>query len=204
MFRYVVSRLFKKLSIPAIRNSHFGVDSKVESGTTFISSSMGSYSFCGYDCEIINTDIGSFCSIANGVVIGGTMHPLDWVSTSPVFYDNKDSVKTKFSRYERPLQKRTVIGSDVWIGRNAILKQGITIGTGAVIGMGAVVTKSVPPFAIVVGNPAAIIKYRFDEQTIIRLLRSEWWNLDSKTLKALGVHSRNPDLFLSALDKTNG
>ena len=59
------------------------------------------HSFCGYDCDINNTKIGSFCSIANGVVIGGGMHPLDWISTSPVFYEGADSVKAKFSEHKR-------------------------------------------------------------------------------------------------------
>lgn len=203
MLNFIISRVLKKLSIPAVKDSKLGFDSKVESGSTFISSTMGDHSFCGYDCEILSADIGSFCSIASGVVIGGSMHPLDWISTSPVFYNNRDSVKTKFSRYERAKQKRTTIGSDVWICRNALIKQGVTVGTGAVIGMGAVVTKDVPPYAIVAGNPAILIKYRFSEDMIVRLLQSEWWTLDNKTLKILGVHSQDPESFLSALEKLN-
>lgn len=204
LFRFILARMLKKISPVAIRNSKIGRDSKVEGGSSFISSTFGNYSFCGHDCEILNTDIGSYCSIANSVVIGGAMHPISWLSTSPVFYNNRDSVKTKYSRHERNEPKRTVIGSDVWIGRSALIKQGVTIGTGAVIGMGAVVTKDVPPYAIFAGNPAKLIRYRFDDETIDKLLRSHWWALEPSVLKRLGAYSKNPLHFLLELDKLNG
>ena len=68
------------------------------------------------------------------------------------------------------------IGNDVWIGRNAIIMDGVTVGTGAIVGAAAVVTKDVPPYAIVAGVPARIIRYRFDEGTVKRLLANRWWD----------------------------
>ena len=89
---YYWSKLLKKVRGVAVKDAYIHPSAKVESGTHFVRSSIGKHSFVGYDCEIINTEIGSFCSIANGVVIGGGMHPIDWVSTSPVFYSGRDSV----------------------------------------------------------------------------------------------------------------
>ena len=136
---------------------------------------MGRHSFCGYDCEITNTEIGSFCSIANNVIIGGGMHPMDWVSTSPAFYIGRDSVKAKFATHTREPVKKIIIGHDVWIGQYALIKQGITVGTGAVIGMGSVVTKDVEPYSIVAGKPACLINHRFNEDIVQKLLHSKWW-----------------------------
>ena len=92
------------------------------------------------------------------MIIGGGMHPMDWVSTSPAFYIGRDSVKAKFATHTREPVKKIIIGHDVWIGQYALIKQGITVGTGAVIGMGSVVTKDIPDYCVVVGNPARIIK----------------------------------------------
>lgn len=88
-----LAKFLKKIRLRSITNSFIDSTSKVEAGSTIVNSSFDKYSFCGYDCQIINTTIGSFCSIANNVIIGGAMHPIHWVSTSPVFYKGRDSVK---------------------------------------------------------------------------------------------------------------
>lgn len=157
MIGYLVSRLIKKIQFPAILRSKIPRTSKVEAGSRVIDSTFGKYSFCGYDCRIFKADIGSFTSIADNVVIGGARHPYEWVSTSPVFYAGRDSVKKKFSKFERPEDPRTVIGNDVWIGSNAMIRAGVQIGNGAVIGMGSVVTKDVPEFDIWGGNPSRLL-----------------------------------------------
>lgn len=145
MIYYYLSKLLKKVRLPSIKNSHVDKTSKIEAGTSFINSTMARHSFCGYDCTILNTDIGAFCSIASNVKIGGAAHPMHFVSTSPVFLSHKDSVKTKFARHDYLPMVRTRVGHDVWIGEGAFIKAGVCIGTGAVVGMGAVVTKDVPP-----------------------------------------------------------
>tara|TARA_B110000211_G_C14093037_1_gene560507 strand:- start:5558 stop:6187 length:630 start_codon:yes stop_codon:yes gene_type:complete len=201
LFFYLWSKVIKKLRFAAIRNSTIDSTSKIESGSHFINSFMQRHSFCGYDCEITNTEIGSFCSIANGVIIGGGMHPIEWISTSPVFYSGRDSVKEKYSAHEREHPKQVVIGHDVWIGQNVLIKQGVTIGTGAIIGMGSIVTKDVQPYAIVAGNPASLIRFRFCDKTIESLLESQWWNSEDSQIKIAAKFAKEPDLFLRSLSK---
>lgn len=201
LFFYLWSKVIKKLRFAAIRNSTIHKTSKVESGSHFINSVMERHSFCGYDCEITNTEIGSFCSIANGVIIGGGMHPVNWISTSPVFYSGKDSVKEKYYSHERAHPKKVTIGHDVWIGQNVLIKQGVTIGTGAVVGMGSIVTKDVEPYAIVAGNPAAILRFRFCNSIIDSLLESQWWNCDDSIIKEAAKFAKEPELFLRSISK---
>jgi acetyltransferase-like isoleucine patch superfamily enzyme len=198
--KYLWSKFFKKIRFSAIKNSVIHRTSKIESGSQIVNSTMDRYSFCGYNCDIAYADIGAFCSIANGVVIGGGMHPIEWVSTSPVFYSGRDSVKAKFSEHQRPPVIRTTIGNDVWIGQNAIIKQGVKIGTGAVIGMGSIVTKNVGPYEIVAGNPAKKIRNRFDHEIAQRLLASSWWTLDENELLKFGSCIKNPADALRELD----
>lgn len=199
--KYYWAKVLKKLRGSAISNSQIHPTSKVEAGSSIVNVIMEKHSFCGYDCELTNVDIGSFVSIANSVIIGGGMHPVDWVGMSPVFYEGRDSVKKKFSTYERTAPQKVIVGHDVWIGRNALIKQGVEIGHGAVVGMGSVVTKDVPPYAIVGGVPAKVIKYRFDEELIEGLLESKWWELDEQTLERLAVHIKDPKKFLEIVKK---
>jgi chloramphenicol O-acetyltransferase type B len=117
--------------------------------------------------------VGSFTSIASGVQIFlGGEHRIDWVTTFPfnVLWDSASA------RKGHPKTKGNVlIGSDVWIGTEALISSGVTIGDGAVIGARAVVTRDVPPYAVIIGNPAKVLKFRFDEVTIERLLSLKWW-----------------------------
>jgi acetyltransferase-like isoleucine patch superfamily enzyme len=193
---YYWSKLFKKLKGKAIVKSQIHKTSKVEAGSEIVNSTFDKHSFCGYNCEIINCKIGSFCSIANNVIIGGGMHPMNWVSTSPVFYEGRDSVKAKYSEHKRDPIKTTIIGNDVWIGSNAIIKQGITIGDGAVVGMGSVITKDVEPYSIVGGCPAREIRKRFDEETATQLLQIKWWNFSDNELKHYAPLFKDPEQFI--------
>lgn len=113
------------------------------------------------------TEIGRYCSIANDVVIAASEHPLENFSTHPISYDveNYPGKETK-----------TIIGNDVWLGTRCIIKKGVTIGDGAVVAANAVVTKNIPPYAVVAGVPTKIIKYRFEDDVIEKLLALEWWN----------------------------
>lgn len=147
---------------------------------------IGLFSYLGNDSEIKNADIGRFCSIARNVAIGAPEHPVDWVSSHPIQYNGLrwfDTVATwnEFSDESevfRGNRKRTRIGHDVWICRNVVIRQGVTVGTGAVIGANAFVNRDVPPYAMVGGVPGKVIRYRFDDETVARLLASEWWTLD--------------------------
>lgn len=199
MIRYIWYKLIKKICGTGIRNSLIGYDSKVEAGSIFINSTMNRHSFCGYDCFINNCEIGSFVSIADRVSVGRGIHPIDWVSTSPVFYNNRDSVKTKYSRYERKPLPKTVIGNDVWIGDGVMIKAGVRIGNGAVIGMGSVVTRDVPSYTIVAGVPAKLIRRRFADNIAEALDKSEWWNLSSEKLEKAAKHIQSPEEFLKCI-----
>ena len=193
---YALARAQKRFRLSAIRNTTLGYDSTIEAGSQVIDSSFGRHSFCGYDCTILNTEIGSFCSIAQNVTIGGAAHPIHFVGTSPVFLSHRDSVKTKFSTHVFEDLPRTKLGHDVWVGYRATIRSGVTIGTGAVIGMGAVVTRDVPPYTIVGGNPAREIRRRFSSEVSDALLKSEWWNFDDRRLQAAARHFTNPETFL--------
>ena len=135
-------------------------------------SSVGSYTYIGCFCYVTATQIGRYVSIGNNVSIGQGEHLLTHISTSALFYDNP---------YQTLTAKPCQIGHDVWIGVDAIILRGVKIGTGAVIAANAVVTHDVPPFAIVAGVPARLLRYRFDETTRDRLLASAWWEHDKAT-----------------------
>ncbi|MDX9786793.1 MAG: CatB-related O-acetyltransferase [Desulfobacterales bacterium] len=147
--------------------------------------------------------IGAFCSIAAGVQIFlGGEHRIDWVTTYPfnVLWHSANHIKG------HPKTKGDVeIGNDVWIGQEAVILSGVKIGDGAVVGVRAVVTANVPPYAVVAGNPARVLKKRFDDMTIQRLLNSKWWNWpESKIEKMLPMllnHDIERFLTSAAQDK---
>lgn len=203
MIEYYISKFLKKLRGRAIINSSIHKKSKINSGSHIVNSSFDKYSYCGYDCDINNTNVGSFCSIASNVKIGGGIHPMDWVSTSPVFYKGKQSLKVKFSPKDREKPRKVIIGHDVWIGQNVLINQGIKIGTGSIIGMGSIVTKNVPPYSIYAGNPAKLIRYRFDSDLIDSLLKSQWWMLDDNQLNKISDYISQPKTFLEMFQKNN-
>lgn len=128
--------------------------------------------------------IGSYTSIGPDCIIGPNNHPIDGLSTSAVFYSPSWGVVSISSKAQFN-KKDTVIESDVWIGSRSIVLGGVTVGVGAVIGAGSVVTKNVPPYAIVVGNPAKVIKYRFPEEKVRNLLASQWWEMEPQGVMKL-------------------
>jgi len=130
---------------------------------------IGSYTYIGKNCNITKATIGRYCSIANNVSIGQGEHDLNQISTSSLFYDNS---------YEKLTMNDCFIAHDVWIGTDSIILRGVTVGNGAVVGANSVVTKDVPPYAIVVGSPARIIRFRFDEDKIEKIISSKWWELN--------------------------
>lgn len=144
---------------------------------TINNTSVSSYTYIGGNCLVQNAKIGRFCSIAPDCLIGLGNHPLEMFSTSPIFYRKENPLKYKLLEDDldvteyRPID----IGHDVWIGARVIILDGVTIGTGSVIAAGSVVTKNVPSYAVVAGVPAKVIKYRFSELIIERLLDSMWW-----------------------------
>lgn len=193
---YIYSRILKKMRGVAYANSLIHPTSKVEAGSTIIDSEFDKHSFCGYDCTINNCKIGAYCSIASRVIIGGSMHPIQYVSTSPVFLSHKDSVKTKFSHHVFKDIPQTKIGNDVWIGEGVFIKSGVTIGDGAIIGMGSIVTKDIPSYTIYAGNPARLIRKRFQDDTIKDLMDIKWWDFSDESLNKYAEFFTNPEEFV--------
>lgn len=169
----------------SIRNSVFEGANKLYPYTTFVGS-MGYGSYIASHCEI-NAIIGRFTSIAPYVRTNRGVHPLGspYATTSPMFFSTrKQNGKTFAERMMfDELRAPTKIGNDCWIGENVFFSGGLIIGDGAVVLAGAVVTNDVPPYAIVGGVPAKVIKYRYDEDTIKFLLELKWWNKDIEWLR---------------------
>ena len=126
--------------------------------------------------------IGKFCQIAKGAkfVLGDADHPMKGFSTFPFFVFGKYNDSCPDWDYEIPLPVKgdTVIGNDVWLGHECVIMPGVTVGDGAIIGTRAVVTKDVPPYAIVGGNPAKVLRMRFPQEVIDQLVCISWWNWD--------------------------
>jgi len=167
-----------------ITNSEFGKYNIIFNDVLMDNCKIGDHTYIQKRSTIFNVKIGKFCSIASNVSIGPGIHKIDGVSTHPVFFLKNTPLVKKFSSQDLfESSKRTVIGHDVWIGEKAIIIDGIEIGTGAIIAAGSVVTKNVEPYAIVGGVPAKLLKYRFNENEIVYLLKSEWWNSGEEWLQ---------------------
>lgn len=201
MFAYYYNRLIKKLRGTAILNSNINSTARIGSGSQIVNSSFGKYSYCGYDCKVVNCNVGSFTSIADKVVIGGAQHPINWASSSPAFYIGRDRLKNKFSYLSPPTELFTSIGNDVWIGESALIRSGVTIGNGAVIGMGSVVVKDVSDYSIVAGNPAKVIRMRFNNDIIQDLLRIKWWDLDDDKIRLCAQYIEDTERFIEAINQ---
>ena len=190
-------RLFRGIPISAIVfDSKLGKKSKVQKHVSVLHSNIGRFTYVSEGSRIVYAEIGSFCSIGSNVIIGGGSHPIDFVSTSPVFVNGKNIFHFNFGNVKYNPFKKTIIGNDVWLGNNAIIIQGLTIGNGAIIGAGSVVTHDVPPYSIVAGVPAKIIRYRFSDEEIYKVSLSEWWNWSDDKLKSKGDLINDIEKFL--------
>lgn len=167
----------------ALRNCQIDKHARIGSGSYCIRTVIGRYSYIGENSIAVNAEIGSFCSIASYCCIGGGAHPTNMISSSPVFYNDRNCFGKNFSNIPFEAENRVTIGNDVWIGEKVFIKDGITIGNGAIIGALSIVTHDVPPYAIVGGVPAKVIRFRFDAETIKTLEDIKWWEMKEETLE---------------------
>ena len=180
------SLLRKGISISALVNANCSIStkSKVYMKARLNGVTMDDYSYIG-KCSIIhNTRIGKFTSISACCVIGLPGHPTNHISTSPIFISSSNALEEKW--IEKSVYKSIIdveIGNDVWIGYGAMIPNNIKVGDGAIIAAGAVVTKDVPPYAIVGGVPARVIKYRFPQEVIEQLLLLRFWDRPVNEIK---------------------
>ncbi len=162
-----------------VDNSRLNDFCRINRNNHIFETTMGKHTYTGMNTVVMHAEVGSFCSISWSVSIGGAHHDFTRISQHAFLYNKWDRLRPKNTKipYNR-FSKQLKIGSDVWIGSGAAIMRGVSVGTGAVIGANSVVTKDIPPYAIVVGNPAKIIKYRFDDDIITLLLKLKWWEMD--------------------------
>lgn len=167
---------------------------RLTTDVTFLTSSIGYASYIGNRSFIKNTKIGRYTCIATDVITVAGSHPTSkFVSIHPAFYSTRkqsgftyvnEEKYSDFNYIDFDHKYTVAVGNDVWIGSSVKIMEGVTIGDGAVVAAGAIVTKDVPPYAIVGGVPAKIIKYRFDEETIQKLLKLKWWEKEQAWVKS--------------------
>jgi acetyltransferase-like isoleucine patch superfamily enzyme len=201
----IVKKKFSKSKIysgaKVDNNSILNKNSVIFNDVVLNNSNIGAYSYIQARSIVSNTSIGKFCSIAGDVFIGLPQHATAFVSTHPIFYLNNTPLPKIFSSVDFfETDKRTYIDHDVWIGQKALLMGGIKVGVGAIIGAGALVSKDIPPYAIVAGVPAKIIRYRFDFETREELLRSKWWDMPDNWLEENYLLFKNPKELINALN----
>ena len=186
---------------PAIRDSELHKTVKVWNGCSVDNAEIGRYTYVSDHTLISSAKIGAFCSISSYCQIGGAAHPLDFASTSPIFLEGHNAWDKHLASVPFDPYKTTVIGNDVWIGTHALIRSGVTVGDGAVIGMGAVVTKDVGPYEIWGGNPARLIRKRFDDDTVEKLLALRWWELDDETLSECAGEMSDVNAFIKKVSE---
>jgi phosphonate metabolism protein (transferase hexapeptide repeat family) len=170
----------------SVQDSRLGAYCEVGARTILSDVMIDDYSYVVNDSQITYTSIGRFCSIAAMTRINPGNHPMQRATQSHFTYRSSayfpgEQDDTEFFAWRR--QHHVHIGHDVWIGHGAIILPGRNVGTGAVIAAGAIVTKDVPAYTIVAGNPARIVRRRFDERTAERLGALGWWNWSHEVLR---------------------
>lgn len=169
-----------------VRGCELGVYTSVGPRTSMNESTFGDYSYVVNDCSIVWATIGKFCSIASSNRINPGNHPM-WRAALHHFTYRSESygfnLEDDHEFFAWRKEHRVILGDDVWVGHGAVILPGVKIGTGAAIGAGAVVSKDVPPFAIVGGVPAKKIRFRFPEPIQEKLLAIAWWNWSREKLE---------------------
>lgn len=167
-----------------VRKSTLHDYARLKDYAELIDSELGAYSYISQNSLVNKTEIGKFCSIGHGTYIGLWEHNMAVSTHSFYLYETSGNFVKGYKDYDKCVLS-THIGNDVWVGANSVILKGRTIGDGAIVGAGSVVTRDVPPYAIAVGNPAKILKYRFAPEDIDFLLTLQWWNAPRDVLQEM-------------------
>lgn len=184
------------LTLGIYSNLHAPILEDIEGQYTTVGAYTYSFS------ELRNIRVGNYCSIGADILFSPGVHPTSWFTCHP-FFEGNDAYP--FQPFTNPTKKCHLapapihVGHDVWIGLRAIIMAGLSIGNGAVIGSGAVVTKDVPPYAIVGGVPARVIRYRFPPEVIAKLEASKWWEWDLPNMTSKKMDWEDPEQALKDL-----
>jgi acetyltransferase-like isoleucine patch superfamily enzyme len=186
-----------------IRNCRFGIYNTIYDNVSLGDVELGSYTYVAKGTTMYNSKVGSFSSIGPNVRCGLGLHPTQtFVSTHPAFYSTaRQSQITFVDRDCFEEHKVTVIGNDVWIGANVVIVDGVTIGDGAIVASGAIVNKDVPPYTVVGGVPARVIKQRFSQDDIDFLLSFKWWDKSEEWLRRNSHLMQDIQLLRKASEK---
>ena len=198
---FLFNKAIKMIYRPALRNCQIDKTSSIGMASNCINLKMHRYSYMGSFNSVCDTTIGSFCSIASYCSIGGGKHPIDAVSTSPVFHSGRNILRKNFAYFPEEKNIGVIIDNDVWIGESVFIKDGVHIGTGAIVGAHSVVTKDVPPYAIVAGVPAKVLRMRFGNDIIQKLLDSKWWEWSDEKIQENVNFFASVDYIINGVQK---
>jgi acetyltransferase-like isoleucine patch superfamily enzyme len=184
-------------------NTYFEGKNSIGVEASLKNSYIGKGSYISGFSYLNDVKLGKFCSLGRRVIIGGFgTHPTNWLSTHPAFFSTKEQAGFTYAKMDIfnesiyvDIEKKyhVIIGNDVWIGNNVIILDGVTIGDGVIIGAGAVVAKDINPYAIVGGVPAKLIRYRFSDLLISKIIDSKWWDNDEEWFRQNWKKFSNPE-----------